>query len=495
MPDGHALVPMGLTPFSAYKPKGFQFPDWVPRQAQLRPRQLVTLLFSFGVSSAVLLFWFWNGPERFSYLGRAGFTPDVENFDDIFLREAQLPQHNLSLAYPEGSDGRFVRFSNQVWRLGWNNVLQERLLNTILTYESNRAPVFSSFEAWAHPPRDDTTPSGDREVLVVPYTALLSGPTAGSPWPKGDSHPRAISQSWWEVVCPPSKRHILDGHQVMDKIGKDSDGIRLLTEWTKVVRDAPGGCLEITGTRAFDYLLIGSTRVLSLWDTFSKHPVVLGLGESDVVADAVSRNLHKLQSNSQFDRRPLSSKASDIIPGLVALHIRRGDYVEDKSANRGHCVLFARWESSFSGWSQLPQLPDKFVLPPRNGVELGQTSPELIDYYHQRCLPTPTQVASRLHSLKSEKRLTHVFIASNAEPSYLSELRSALASDEWAPDAIITSADLELGWRGVSVGVAVDMAIMTRAEVFIGNGLSSLTSNVVMRRLTTGRAVDSVRLW
>lgn len=35
------------------------------------------------------------------------------------------------------------------------------------------------------------------------------------------------------------------------------------------------------------------------------------------------------------------------------------------------------------------------------------------------------------------------------------------------------SGDLELGWRGVSVGVVVDMAIMTKAEVFVGNGVSS----------------------
>lgn len=49
-----------------------------------------------------------------------------------------------------------------------------------------------------------------------------------------------------------------------------------------------------------------------------------------------------------------------------------------------------------------------------------------------------------------------------------------LAADGWAPDSIATSADLELGWRGVSVGVAVDMAIMVRAEVFVGNGVRLL---------------------
>lgn len=43
------------------------------------------------------------------------------------LKEIQknLPQHNLSLPYPEGSTGRYVKFSSQRKRVGWNNVLHE----------------------------------------------------------------------------------------------------------------------------------------------------------------------------------------------------------------------------------------------------------------------------------------------------------------------------------------------------------------------------------
>lgn len=39
--------------------------------------------------------------------------------------EKNLPQHNISLPYPEGKNGRYVFFSNQVKMLGWNNVLNE----------------------------------------------------------------------------------------------------------------------------------------------------------------------------------------------------------------------------------------------------------------------------------------------------------------------------------------------------------------------------------
>lgn len=153
----------------------------------------------------------------------------------------------------------------------WNNILQERLMNTVLAYESNRAPVFSPFEAWvrlspaipecvtdaplqAHPPRDDSTPTGGRQVLVVPYNALLSGPTAGASWGLGDHHPRAISQKWWETVCPLPRRKVLNADDIMKEVGRESDGIRMLEEWTKLLKEIPDSCVEIVGTQVFDFL-------------------------------------------------------------------------------------------------------------------------------------------------------------------------------------------------------------------------------------------------
>jgi hypothetical protein len=39
--------------------------------------------------------------------------------------ERNLPQHNLDLPFPEGRTGRYVKFSNQIQYLGWNNVFNE----------------------------------------------------------------------------------------------------------------------------------------------------------------------------------------------------------------------------------------------------------------------------------------------------------------------------------------------------------------------------------
>lgn len=46
-------------------------------------------------------------------------------YDGIIQMERDLPQHNLSLPYPEGKNGRYVKFSYERPTLGWNNVLTE----------------------------------------------------------------------------------------------------------------------------------------------------------------------------------------------------------------------------------------------------------------------------------------------------------------------------------------------------------------------------------
>ena len=51
-----------------------------------------------------------------------GPPPTYARFTNM---EKALPQHNLDLPYPEGRTGRYVKFSNQIKALGWNNVMNE----------------------------------------------------------------------------------------------------------------------------------------------------------------------------------------------------------------------------------------------------------------------------------------------------------------------------------------------------------------------------------
>lgn len=40
----------------------------------------------------------------------------------------------------------------------------------------------------------------------------------------------------------------------MKQIGKDSDGLRMLEEWVKLLSGIPDSCVEIVGTQVFDFL-------------------------------------------------------------------------------------------------------------------------------------------------------------------------------------------------------------------------------------------------
>ncbi|KAG6898500.1 hypothetical protein C0993_006414 [Termitomyces sp. T159_Od127] len=54
-------------------------------------------------------------------------------YESLRRWEDNLPQHNLDLPFPEGKSGRYVKFSNQIVMLGWNNVLNEVQVSSAVT--------------------------------------------------------------------------------------------------------------------------------------------------------------------------------------------------------------------------------------------------------------------------------------------------------------------------------------------------------------------------
>jgi hypothetical protein len=70
-------------------------------------------------------------------------TGNPPTYESFWEQEKNLPQHDLNLriytiqltvtslltlpspAFPEGRTGRYVKFSNQIKALGWNNVINE----------------------------------------------------------------------------------------------------------------------------------------------------------------------------------------------------------------------------------------------------------------------------------------------------------------------------------------------------------------------------------
>src|ERR1700691_3869613 len=145
--------------------------------------------------------------------------------------------------------------------------------------------------------------------------------------------------------------------------------------------------------------LFGSPRILSLWPSLSTSPILTSFTWSPLVQSAVSRNFALLQPISPQSLFDISSKST--LTGLVAIHLRRGDY-------KRHCPRLATWSSSFMGLNQFPSLPDKFY------PTLHPLPQEHEEYYLQHCLPTVPQIVEKLRTLRDENPgLRRVYVLSN----------------------------------------------------------------------------------
>jgi hypothetical protein len=119
------------------------------------------------------------------------------------------------------------------------------------------------------------------------------------------------------------------------------------------------------------------------------------------------------------------------------------------------------------GFNEHPSLPDKFTPPSQSNYSHA----EIESYYLLHCLPDHTQITSKLHSLREQHPgLKRVFILTNGWGWWLRGLESKLKEDGW--EDVNGSLDLVLDAEQKHVGMAVDMAIAVRSEVFVGNGVS-----------------------
>jgi len=62
-------------------------------------------------------------------------------------------------------------------------------------------------------------------------------------------------------------------------------------------------------------------------------------------------------------------------------------------------------------------------------------------------------------------------------------------------EQIASSLQMRISWEQKFVAQAVDMMIGHRADVFVGNGFSSLTGTVFTIRIASGLAARRQRLW
>lgn len=74
-----------------------------------------------------------KAPDNYDETHKQPAVPPPK-YESMRKWEENLPQHNLDLPFPEGRSGRYVRFSNQIVMLGWNNVFNEVFVITGLSF-------------------------------------------------------------------------------------------------------------------------------------------------------------------------------------------------------------------------------------------------------------------------------------------------------------------------------------------------------------------------
>ncbi|KAF8956839.1 hypothetical protein BDZ97DRAFT_1613701, partial [Flammula alnicola] len=397
------------------------------------------------------------------------------SYHEVRLRERGLPQHvwGRSVGVGGGEEGpRYLRFPDHLWGHGLNNVLQEALLTAHVAHASNRTFVFEDY-VWSHLPLPYTLYDFALRPTRVPLGAFLGGPLAGGPEKASDER-RAISSEYFEHVCPPTpKPPTISGLRVDAPGPPDgSDGVQIV-DWfrERLSRDDVRGrrCVLVREEerRVFDANFFGSTLILPLFPSLRESPVIRGFAWSPLVQGALERSTSVLPPH---------------IPGILALHLRRGDY-------KRHCVRLAHWGAGYMGFNLFEGLDvfdvDAFLAP-----KALQARKEA--YYLEHCLPTIAQIVKRLHVVREEYDVAlSVYVLTNGWSSFVDELRVALLEDGW--ERVVATPDLEDGVEEKGVSVAVDMGLAERAEVFVGNGFSSLSANIVMLRTAKGFPVHSNR--
>ncbi|KAJ6485369.1 hypothetical protein C8R47DRAFT_980181 [Mycena vitilis] len=432
------------------------------------------------------------------------FALQHPTFSDIREYERRLPQHQTP--FKQGSPPRrYLRFSWEGWGSGWNNVFQEQLLNTHLAYLAHRGYIFVDYTPRDHPPFPDTVPNGTRHLLHIPMNAFTSGPTGGgSLGPNIDAIPRAASLEWWNLVCSPKDVVEVDIVATAKELNFSdaTSGHDRLLGWASKLRDIEAPCVNVVGGSPFDYLFIGSDKVLSTWPSYENSPVLKEFAWSSLITRALARN-YALFSASVSTPYPLSAfrpyrASSPPIQGLLGIHVRRGDYEE-------HCKKLADWGSDYNAWNlfgrpdiratipSYPQLPDHLTV--SDGIPRQEA-------VRPHCWPTQVEIVQRVREVRaaavsgetfSAQNLRRVYIATNGEPEWVAELVALLHDDGW--DTVSTSLEMELTRDEFAVAQAVDSAVLMSAETFIGVGFSSLTSNVVQLRLAGGRHPGTNRFW
>jgi hypothetical protein len=224
--------------------------------------------------------------------------------------------------------------------------------------------------------------------------------------------------------------------------------------------------------------------MLAIWPYLKASPVSTHWEWSPLIHDAYKRNRKLFVPNAQstlLGYPTVPENYANPIPGLLALHVRRGDF-------KDHCLHLAKWSSTWNAFNQFPEFDDKFQVPTDGGW--GETSEKNVQYYMTHCYPTIEEIVQKVTQarVESEQPLTHIYVMTNGPVPWVEELKEALGSaGDW--EQVMTSRDLYLTREQKFVAQALDMFVAQRAEVLIGNGVSVIVCLFLLETRLTNVAV------
>ncbi|KAI0777730.1 hypothetical protein BD413DRAFT_519148 [Trametes elegans] len=406
--------------------------------------------------------------------------------------ELALPQHDASLAFPEGRDGRYLWVANHASKCGWGNAMQELFLNAYLAYRSNRAFVFDNY-TWSRDEGDYSLYNLKPIPSRIPLTAFMRGPIVGGAFPEGDHAPRAVVPEYFYEVCT-NRTTMMSSSEVSGPL-VDPSAETVIKTWIREMGDERCVEVERQPPEVFDeHLFADASRLLDIWPHFSASPIVQSFSWSTLVELAFDNNRDTIAPTSPSEPPLTSVPVSRSralarytpIPGLLVLHIRRGDFAS-------HCTdVLARRELGYTAFNAFPALPDRWPGPPPDASEAEKRA-----LYARHCFPDIDAVVARVGAVRGTpagRGLQHVYIMTNAAPAWAARLARALREAHgWAH--VASSRELVLTPEQRYVAQAVDMLVAQRAQVFIGNGFSTLSGMVTMLRMANGVPPEATRHW
>ncbi|KAM5543118.1 hypothetical protein V8D89_002992 [Ganoderma adspersum] len=434
-------------------------------------------------------------------------TPSLHDLPPLYSyyhdRELRLPQQDWNRTGPK-EDEKYFYVSGFRTDVGWGNAFQEFLLNAYSAYRLRRTFVFANY-TWSDDGSQYTHPFGRMIPSQIPYTALIRGPMVGEQWGLGyEDIPLAVTKTYFDHICPSKSE--LDQGRVHSSIPYASDTETVIRTWSTATNRIKGPCLQTQKSSGpiFDHWeTFGMPgNLASIWPDLISTPLITRFAWSSLIELAFDTNRDLFLPPSLLSSTPflssLSYNTSSVtnaeryppILGLMAIHVRRGDYAN-------HCAFLARVGDPFVSINSFPSFPD---------ASLGKFDPEWrgtrteVAAHRRRCHPSIPEIVAKVLAVRATVAgagIRRLHIMTNGKPAYIANLKRALwaavAPGGW--DSISSSRDLVLNWEQKFVAQAVDMLVAQRAQVLIGNGFSTLTSNAAIMRLANNFSTESTRFW